>query len=102
MRISYVAFMVTVICSLAALGAAQAYPPRAAASSAPAQSAAPAAPVTTAALLQPALNNVHQTIDTLRLEKWKRGSVRDDANANIGAILRDIETDLPPLPRVAG
>lgn len=101
MRISYVAFMVTVICSLAALGAAQAYPPRAAASSAPAQSAAPAAPVTTAALLQPALNNVHQTIDTLRLEKWKRGSVRDEANDNIGAILHDIETDLPPLLRVA-
>ena len=102
MRISYVAFMVTVICSLAALGAAQAYPPRAAASSVPpAMPAAPVAPVTASALLHPALDAVQQTLFAIRLEKWKRGTVRDEANSNVGTILHDIEDGLPPLLRQA-
>ena len=98
MRNSHIALIAAVLCSLSAAGAAQAYPPRAAA---PAAAPAPAAPVILSTLLRPSLNTVQQTIDALRLEKWKRGSVREEANSNIGAILRDLQTDLPPLLREA-
>ena len=101
MRISHIALIAAVLCSLSAAGAAQAYPPRAAAPAAAPAPAAPAAPVILSTLLRPSLNTVQQTIDALRLEKWKRGSVREEANSNIGAILRDLQTDLPPLLREA-
>jgi peptidoglycan hydrolase-like protein with peptidoglycan-binding domain len=40
---------------------------------------------------------VQQTVTTLRLDKWKRGTVRDETGENINAILRDLQVTLPPL-----
>lgn len=48
-------------------------------------------------LLQPSLDTVHQTLQALRLDKWKKGSVRDEANGNINSIQRDLSANLPPL-----
>jgi hypothetical protein len=48
-------------------------------------------------LLQPALDQVQQKVSALKVDKWKRGTVRDDARDNISAILRDLHTTLPPL-----
>jgi hypothetical protein len=48
--------------------------------------------------LQPALDTLQQTLDTLRLDKWKTsGAVREETDANISSIRRDLETTLPPL-----
>jgi hypothetical protein len=48
-------------------------------------------------LLKPSLDSVELTVGSLKLEKWKKGSIRDEAGDNVGAILRDIKTNLPPL-----
>jgi hypothetical protein len=71
----------------------------AAAQPAAAQPAAPVVPVTTQ--LQPALNAVHQAVSSVRVDKWKRGNIRDEAAQNIGQIQRDIDVSLPPLMRDA-
>ena len=55
------------------------------------------APVSTQ--LQPALNAVHQTVDLARVDKWKKGNIRDEAAANISQIQRDIDVTLPPMLR---
>jgi hypothetical protein len=76
---------------------------------APAATAPPAATSTPAApplpppssLLQSSLNTVQQTLGSLRVEKWRRGSVRDEANDDIRSIVTDMETNLPPLLRDA-
>jgi hypothetical protein len=52
-------------------------------------------------ILQPSLNKVQQTLAAIKMEKWKRGTVRDEAGTNIAAVLRDIQTNLPPLITVA-
>ena len=67
---------------------------------APAQSQpAPAAPAHAkpSAQLQPALDTLRQAVDALNLEKWKKGSVRDEAATNISSIQRDLQSTLPPL-----
>lgn len=67
---------------------------------APAQQAAPAAaliPRTASSLLQPALSQAQDTLSTLKIDKWKRGSVRDEANENVRALLRDLQTNMSPL-----
>jgi hypothetical protein len=48
-------------------------------------------------LLRPALDQVQQAVSALNVEKWKKGSVRDEAGDHISAILRDLHTTLPPL-----
>jgi len=48
-------------------------------------------------MLQPSLDTVHQTLVALRTDKWKKGTVRDEASANIDAIQRDLRVNLPPL-----
>lgn len=59
---------------------------------------APAAPpLAPSGLLQPSLDTVWQTATALKLERWKRGTVRDEASNDVGEILRDIHTNLPPL-----
>lgn len=85
---------------------AQATPP--AAQTAPAdQSAqtvsptAPAGPVTASSILQPAVIEVQGTLSALKIDKWKRGSVRDEASDNIKAILADLQNNLPPLVTAA-
>lgn len=48
-------------------------------------------------ILQPSLDTVHQTLGALRLDKWKKGTVRDEASVNIDAIQRDLRVNMPPL-----
>ena len=65
--------------------------------SAPA-AAAPGAPlVVPSAVLAPGLDAVQYTLNTVKTDKWKRGSVRDEAGADIGSIVSDIQVKLPPL-----
>ncbi len=59
--------------------------------------AAPAAPIAPSTLVQPALTHVESTLNALKIDKWKKGSVRDEAGDNVNAILRDLKTNLPPL-----
>jgi hypothetical protein len=47
--------------------------------------------------MQPSLNTVHQTLAALRLDKWKKGSIRDEAQGNINAIQHDLQANLPSL-----
>jgi hypothetical protein len=54
----------------------------------------PAAP---SDILQRSLDEVRLTIGNVKLDKWKRGSVRDEAGTNIDAIQRDLQGTLPSL-----
>ena len=67
--------------------------------SAPPVSNPPAAfnPVAPSGILQRSLDEVNQTVGALRIDKWKRGSVRDAASNNIDAIQRDMKGALPSL-----
>jgi hypothetical protein len=60
---------------------------------------APTVPVSTE--LQPALGSVHQAVDLVRTDKWKKGNIRDEAAQNISQIQRDIDVTLPPMLRDA-
>jgi hypothetical protein len=57
----------------------------------------PAAPLTSSGLLQPSLDTLWQTVTAMKLERWKRGTVRDEAGDDVRQILQDIHTNLPPL-----
>lgn len=70
--------------------------------------AAPAPPTTSAAnpgftpvapseILHRSLGEVKETVGGVRLEKWKKGSVRDEAGTNIDAIQRDQQGTLQSL-----
>jgi len=59
--------------------------------------AAASAPSPISGLLQPALDTVHKTLESLRLDKWKKGTVRDEAGTNIDSIRTDLRSNLPPL-----
>ena len=49
-------------------------------------------------ILQPTLSTLQPTLDALRTDKWKiSGAVREETEANIGSIRRDLEVTLPPL-----
>lgn len=48
-------------------------------------------------LLQPALTTVHLTLQSLRMDKWKKGSVRDEASVNMDAIQNDLRNNMPAL-----
>lgn len=64
----------------------------------PATATAPTHTQTPSAILHPALDTLQQTLDALRLDKWKASSaVRDEADANITSIRHDLETTLPTL-----
>jgi hypothetical protein len=49
------------------------------------------------ALLQPSLDGLQKAVGGLQLEKWKKGSVRDEATGNVSSIQRDLQSTLPPL-----
>jgi hypothetical protein len=49
------------------------------------------------AQLQPALDNLGQAVGALNLEKWKKGSIRDEASTNLNSIQRDLQSTLPPI-----
>lgn len=53
------------------------------------------------AVLQPALDTVHSTLAGVRTDKWKRGSVRDEAGMDIGSLNSDMQLNLPPLLHAA-
>jgi hypothetical protein len=107
MRISQAFLVLTLLGSLCDAGAAQSTaggPP------APSQSEVAHEPSTSSAgvippapdappsgILQPSLDKVQQTVGALKLDKWKRGTVREEANANISDIQRDVQTTLPSL-----
>lgn len=48
-------------------------------------------------ILQRSLDEVRITVGNVKLDKWKRGSVRDEAGTNIDAIQRDLQNTLPGL-----
>jgi hypothetical protein len=48
-------------------------------------------------MVQPALSSVESTLGALKIDKWKKGSIRDEAGDNVNAILRDIKHNVPPL-----
>jgi len=90
----------------AAMGQAPAAKPPAPAVASPAAQgqaaqgqAAPAvaSPAGPGSALQPAIVAVQETIATVKVEKWKRGSVRDEAGDHIGVLLRDLRDTMPPL-----
>lgn len=59
--------------------------------------APPPAPVVPSAVLQPALTVVDSTLTSVKIDKWKKGSIREEAANNIRAVLDDLKTNLPPL-----
>lgn len=91
MRIPLVFLIATVLSWSCAAEAAQSP-----AQPAPTPVASPA-PVAPSTLLKPALDNVRQTMGALKLEKWKKGDIRDGAGTNVAAIQRDVQDKLPPL-----
>ena len=62
-----------------------------------AQGAAPAPLNTPSSLLRPSLNAVQDMLNNLRLDRWKKGSVRDEASDHVTSLLKDMQTNLPPL-----
>jgi hypothetical protein len=91
MRISHAVFIVAIFCSPSAVCAVQS--PNI---GTPMQGTPPI-PLAPSGLLQPSLDTLQQTIGALRLEKWKRGTVREEAGANVSSIQRDLQATLPPL-----
>lgn len=66
-----------------------------------AQAPAPVAPPAPSTFLQPALDGVKKTISNLDLDRWKKGGIRDEAERDIGAILQDMQENVPPLMKDA-
>ena len=66
-------------------------------SAATAPAPAPPAQVPPSSMVQPALSSVESTLGALKIDKWKKGSIRDEAGDNVNAILRDIKNNVPPL-----
>lgn len=54
-------------------------------------------PLAPSEILRRSLEEVQQTVGGLKLERWKRGTVRDEAGTNIDAIQRDMKGTLPAL-----
>ncbi|HEY3626584.1 MAG TPA: hypothetical protein VGL00_09875 [Terracidiphilus sp.] len=59
--------------------------------------AAPAAPMPPSSVIQPALSSVESTLSSLKIDKWKKGSIREEAGENVNAILKDLKSNVPPL-----
>ncbi len=61
-----------------------------------------AMPVNTpSSLLKPSLTTVQNTLNALKLDKWKKGSVRDEAGEHVESLLKDLQTNVPPLMTAA-
>jgi hypothetical protein len=58
-------------------------------------------PTAPSEILQRSLDEVKATVSGVRLDKWKRGSVRDEAGTNIESIQRDLQGTLPALMKEA-
>jgi hypothetical protein len=90
------AVLAAILASLPASSSAQAP-----AAQVPARPATPqnagSAPQTISGLLQPAFDTVQRTLDGVHIDKWKKGSIRDEASANIESIRKDLRTNIPQL-----
>lgn len=75
----------------------------AASASAPAPSAVQTVETATPSqLVQPALNNLVSTLDSVRVEKWKASAtIRQGVQANMDSVRRDLDSNLPSLLHVA-
>ena len=58
---------------------------------------AAASPLPPSGILQPSIDTVRQALGSLRVERWKKGSVRDEASDDIHSLVNDMQTNLPPL-----
>lgn len=58
---------------------------------------APPPAVAPSTLVRPSLDTVTAAVNALRTDRWKRGSIRDEAAQDVGSILTDIRVHLPPL-----
>ena len=58
-------------------------------------------PFSTSAILSPSLDIVRQTLDSVRVDKWKRGSVREEATGDINSVQREMVENLPSLVKEA-
>ena len=113
MRIFNAGIVVTICCSLSAAAYAEQLragstvttqspaPTPAAASPAAPPIAPPSPPFVTSQILQPSLDTVQQALGEVKLDKWKRGSIRDEAGSDISEIQRDLQDNLPPLMKDA-
>ena len=66
----------------------------------PATTSTPAAgaePVKPSSLVQPALSSMESTLNSLKIDKWKKGTIREEAGGNVNAILKDVKANVPPL-----
>lgn len=63
----------------------------------PATAPAPAAPVPPSSVLQPALSAMESTLNSLKMDRWKKGTIREESGDNVNAILKDLKTNVPPL-----
>jgi len=52
-------------------------------------------------ILQRSLDEVRITVGEVKLDKWKRGNVRDEAGTNVDAIQRNMQSTLPALLKEA-
>jgi hypothetical protein len=106
MRISNAGIVATICCSLSAAALAEqlrtgstatAQAPTPTTVAAPSAVAPPPPPFVTSQILQPSLDTVQQTLGEVKIDKWKRGSIRDEAGSDISEIQRDLQDNLPPL-----
>jgi hypothetical protein len=89
---------VAVLLALPAMGCtAQSTVASAGTNTSPASGANYFTPAAPSDILQRSLDEVRITVGNVKLDKWKRGSVRDEAGNNIDAIQRDLQGTLPSL-----
>jgi hypothetical protein len=110
MRISNAGIVVTICCSLSAAACAEQLRTGSTATTqnpAPTPVAAtppvapPPPPFVTSQILQPSLDMLQQTLGAVKIDKWKRGSIRDEASSDIDQIQRDLQDNVPPLMKDA-
>ncbi len=95
MRIAQKLFTSTVFCLISSFSMAQA-PPTAAP-----MTDASSDPLTPSSILQPSLDEVQKTVASLNIDKWKRGTIRDEAGADVSSIQRDLKDKVPSLMKTA-
>lgn len=100
MRFAQTLFTLTVLGSLSSLSLSSLSLAQAPATGAPAIDASSEA-VTPSSILQPSLDQVLKTVASLNMEKWKRGTIRDEAGADVSSIQRDLKDKVPTLMKTA-
>ncbi|MGA8086332.1 MAG: hypothetical protein WCA10_03445 [Terracidiphilus sp.] len=101
MRIFNAILMASAFFQLMLPGGAQTAPAAAPAASSTAGANTAFRPSAPSDILRRSLDEVQQTVGALKLDKWKRGTVRDEAQTNVDAIQRDMQGTLPSLLKEA-